>query len=80
MWSYEHFHSLDVWGNVFIKDCIIYDNTDVCIKQYRCANELWILSVLSFTYKVVIYRYINAPGHGRRKTDGINGSDKLYLG
>ena len=33
----------------FIKDVIIYDTKDECIKKYRCANSLWILSVLSFT-------------------------------
>ena len=55
-----------------IKDGIIYDTTDGCNKQYRCANALWILSVLSFTYILIIDRCINAPGHDRRKIDGIN--------
>ena len=57
---------------LLIKDGIIYDTTDECIKQYRYANSLWILSVLSFTYILIIYRCINAPGHDRSKIDGIN--------
>ena len=40
--------------NLFIKDGIIYDNTYGCNKQYRYANELWILSLLQFTYIVII--------------------------
>ena len=39
-------------------------------------NAMWILSVLEFTYIVKIYRRINAPGNGRGKIYGINGSDK----
>ena len=64
--------------NLFTKDGIMYDTTYECIKQYSCKNELWILSMLVFTYRVIIYRYINAPGDGRRKIDGINESDKSY--
>ena len=37
---------------------------------------MWLLYVLEFTYRVVIDRLINAPSHGRRKIDGINGYDK----
>ena len=50
-----------------------YIYQDGCSKQYRCANEMWILSVLEFTYRVTIYRRINAPGYGRIKIYGING-------
>ena len=59
-----------------IKDGILYDTTDECIEQYRYANSLWILSVLSFTYILIIDRCINAPGHDRRKIDGINWFDR----
>ena len=62
--------------NLFTKDGIVYDNTDRCSKQCRCANILRLLSVLSFTRIVIIHGYINAPGNGRIKIYGIYKSDK----
>ena len=65
--------------NLFIKDGIIYDTTYGCSKQYMCANEMWLLSVLNFTYRVIIYILTNAPGNGISKIDGINGYDNTYF-
>ena len=65
---------------MFIKDGIIYDTTYGCRKQYICENNMWLLSVLVFTYRVTIYRCINYPGYGIRKLYGINGSENSYLG
>ena len=58
-WIYEE--------NLFIKDGIIYDTTDICSKKYRCENAVWVLFVLAFTHRVIIHGYINAPGRGRIK-------------
>ena len=44
---------MDTQDFFFKKDRIIYDTTGVCSEQYSCANSLWILSVLSFTYRVM---------------------------
>ena len=60
----------------FIKDDKIYDTEYGYRKQYICTNTLWILSVLSFKYIVIIDRQINATLHGIRRIYGINGSDK----
>ena len=65
--------------NLHIKYGIIYDNTYGYRKQYRCANAVWLLSVLEFTYRVIIYTRINAPDHGRSKIDGINESYNTYF-
>ena len=64
---------------VFIKDDIIYDTIDGCSKQYRSANEMWLLSVLLFTCIMIIYACINGPGHGRIKIGGIHGSGKTQF-
>ena len=40
---------------------------------------MWILSVLVFTYRVIIYRYIYDPFRGRSQIDVINGYEKTYL-
>ena len=58
--------------NLVINDGIIYDNTYGWRKIYIFANELWNLSVLKFTYRVVIDKCINDPLHGRSKIYGIN--------
>ena len=61
---------------MFIKDGIIYDTIYGCRKQYRGANIMWLLSLLSFTDRVIIDRIINSPCHGRIKIYVINGDDK----
>ena len=45
-WMYEH--------NLFIKCGIIFVTKDVCSKQCICENEIWLLSVLGFTYRVMV--------------------------
>ena len=57
----------------------IFDNTDGCAKQYRCATALYLLSVLCASKNVSIDRAIGAPGHGKDLVDGINAVNKQYL-
>ena len=40
---------------------------------------MYILSVLEFTYRVIIDRCINHPGHGRFKLDSTHGSENSHL-
>ena len=40
---------------------------------------MWLLSVLGFTYGVIIDSFMISNGHDRRKIDGINEFDKSYL-
>ena len=73
--TFEHMNNFIHWmyNNIlFVKDGIIYNTTDVCSKQYICDHLLWTLSVLGFTYRGVIYRYINYPENGRIKIYGTN--------
>ena len=67
------------YNNLLLKDGIIYDTTDVCRKQYICANSMWLLSVLAFIYRLIMDRFINAQVRGRNKIDCITRSDKTYL-
>ena len=66
-------------NNLFINDGIIYYKKDGCSKQYICANEMFLLSLLSFTYRVITDRWENATDHDRSKIDGFDISDKKYL-
>ena len=66
---------MDVWY-FFIKDGILYETIDGCRKQYIFTDSIWILSVLDFTYRGILDRFINSPVCGRIKIYGINISDK----
>ena len=43
----------------------IWENTDGCAEQYRCASALYLMSVMSQTYYTIIDSSISAPGHGK---------------
>ena len=61
-----------IYANKFlINDGIIYDTTYGCSKQYRCINEIWLIYVLEFTHRLIIYESINSQGRVRRKIYGI---------
>ena len=57
----------------------IWGNSDGCAKQYRCASELYLMSVMSHCYSIIIYRGISAPGHGKEVVDGLNTVDKRHI-
>ena len=57
----------------------IWGKTDGCAEQYRCASALYIMSVISQTYSLIIDRGISAPGHGKEVVDGLNTVDKRYI-
>ena len=47
------------------KQSTIWGNTDGCADQYRCASILYLMSVSSQFYSIVIDRSISAHGHGK---------------
>ena len=57
----------------------IWENTDGCAEQYKCASALYLMSVMSQTYSLIIDRGISAPGHGKEVVDGLNDVDKHYI-
>ena len=57
----------------------IWENTDGCAEQYRCASALYLMSVMLQTYSIIIDRGISARGHGKEVVDGINAVDKRYI-
>jgi hypothetical protein len=79
-----YFH-MEVLVKYLLKEAVLkeggymFDNTDGCAKQYRCATALHLLSMLAVKYKIVIDRAICAPGHGKDLIDGLNAVDKMYL-
>jgi hypothetical protein len=57
----------------------MFDNTDGCAKQYRCATAIHLLSMLATEFNITINRSVGAPGHGKDLVDGLNACDKQYL-
>ena len=57
----------------------IWENTDGCAEQYRCASALYLMSVMSQTYSIIIDHGISAPVHGKEVVDGLNDVDKRYI-
>ena len=57
----------------------IWENTDGCAEQYRCASALYLMSVMSQNYSIIIDPGISAPGHGKEVVDGLNAVDKCYI-
>ena len=57
----------------------MWDHTDGCTKQYRCAKALYLMSCLASEFDIIIDRLVDAPGHGKDVVDGMNAQDKVYL-
>ena len=57
----------------------VWEDTNGCAKQYKCALGMYLMTVLSSSYGIITDCTINAPGHGNNVVDGINTTDKRYL-
>ena len=57
----------------------IWGNNDGCAEQYRCASALYLMSVMSQCYSVLIDCIISAPVHFKELVDGLNSIDKRYI-
>ena len=57
----------------------IWENTDGCAEQFRCAYAMYLMSVISQTYSLIIDQGISAPGNGKEVVDGLNAVDKRYI-
>ena len=57
----------------------VSEDTDGCVKQYRCDLAMYLMNVLSSSYGIIMDREINAPGHGKNVFDGLNATNKNCL-
>ena len=56
-----------------------WENNDGCAEKYRCASALYLMSVMSQCYYIIVDRGISAPGHGKEVVDRLNAFDKNYI-
>ena len=57
----------------------MWDQTDGCAKQYRCSIAYFLMSYFSKSYKIVLDRAVDTPGHRKDVVDGFNAVQKRYL-
>ena len=57
----------------------IWGNTDGCAEQYICAYALYLMSIMSQCYSIIIDQGISAPENGKEVVYGLNAVDKGYI-
>ena len=57
----------------------VWENTDGCAEQYICASKIYLMSVMTQFYSVIIDRGISAPGNVKELVIGINDIYKRYI-
>jgi hypothetical protein len=81
-WTHSHLKVLldYLFKNYLIQQgWLILDDTDGCAKQYPSATALYLLPLITVTYRIAYDRAIGAPGHGKDKVNGLNAVDKRYI-
>ena len=54
----------------------LWEETDGCAKQYRCATAMYLLLLIFVRFNIVIDRAVGAPGHRKDVVDGLNATYK----
>ena len=57
----------------------VWEYNDGFAKQYMCALGVYLMTVLSSLYVIIMDHAIKTPGHGNNVFDGLNDTDKRYL-
>ena len=57
----------------------LWEDTDGYAKQYMSAFSIYLMTLLSYLYGIIIDREINVPGHGNNIVYGLSATDKRYL-
>ena len=57
----------------------MWDHTYSCAKQYHCEYDIYLLSCLDLELRIIIYKAVGEPGHGKDVVDGMNVRDKRII-
>ena len=57
----------------------VWEDTNGWANQYMCTLVIYLMTVLSSWYGIIMDSVINAPGHGNNVVDGLNATDKHYF-
>ena len=57
----------------------VWEDTDGCANKYRCNLDIYLMTVLSSPYVIIMDSAINSPFHGKNFVGGINPMYKRYM-
>ena len=57
----------------------IWENAAGCAEEYRCASSLYLISVMSQCYSIIMYPGISAHGHSKEVLYVLNSFYKRYI-
>ena len=57
----------------------VWEDTYGCARQFSCDLSIFLITVSSSSYGIIMDCAINAPGQGNNSVDGLNATDKSYL-
>ena len=81
----SHAHMFHILKQFFELGILVYGMSTVwednngCVKQYRCDLDIYLITVLSYSYGIIMNRTINSLVHVNNVVNGINATDKRYL-
>ena len=58
---------------------IVWEDTGGWFKKYRFDLAIYLITVLSYSYGIIMNFSINAPGHGKNDVDGLSPTERKYL-
>ena len=56
-----------------------WEDTDGGANKYMCALAIYLITMLSSLYVIIMDSAINVPCHGNNVVDGLNATEKHYL-
>ena len=78
--SYDSFIQKNIKSGLLVYGVSkVWKDTYGCPNKYKCALDMYLMTVFSYLYGIIIYHAINAPGHINNAVYGINTTDKRYL-
>ena len=57
----------------------IWENKDGCVEKYLCVTALYLLSILTYEYNIIIDGVVGETGHEREVFDGLNATYKSFI-
>ena len=57
----------------------LWEETDSFANQYKCDLDMYLMTVLSSSYGIIMDCEINAPGHVKNVVDRLNATENPYL-
>ena len=57
----------------------VWEDTNGCAKKYSCYLAIYLITVLSYSYGIIMDSKINAPGYGNNFISGFNAKEQTLF-